>query len=195
MVYSESSFKVEKSSKTTDTMKGTILVDATNQTQLLFAPWKIIRHGADCCSAVIIKESQAIPYVGLQRNRDSNMPHCSSYGCTNSTGKDSTSELYFVSFESTRELKQWFSGFVGIDSHTHRHSVDARRQGWSDLTMKTTTNSRHAAPHIPYINTHSLRYKQNSLLPSNEDNLQKKRANINDNFFCVPPLLQNRYIS
>ena len=31
MVYSESGLKVKQSSKTTDTMNGTILVDATNQ--------------------------------------------------------------------------------------------------------------------------------------------------------------------
>ena len=38
----------------------------------------------------------------------------------NSTEKDSITELSFwLPFESTRELKQWSSGFVGIDSHTH----------------------------------------------------------------------------
>ena len=93
-------------------------------------------------SAVITKESQAV------RNHDSNMPHCSSYSCSNSTGKDSISELFCCCYPLNRpELKQWSSGFVGID----RHSADARRPGWIDLTMKTTTKSRQTSPHISYI--------------------------------------------
>ena len=39
--------------------------------------------------------SLKVPYVGLQRNIDINMPHGSSYACSNSTGKDSISKLSF----------------------------------------------------------------------------------------------------
>ena len=56
------------------------------------------------------------------------------------------------------ELKQWTSGFVGIDCHSHWQ--DARRPGWIDLTMKTTTTSRQTSPHISYIHIHTLRHKE-----------------------------------
>ena len=46
-------------------------------------------------STVIRKESQG-PSVGLQRNRDSNMPNCFSNACSNSTEKYSISELSFL---------------------------------------------------------------------------------------------------
>ena len=64
------------------------------------------------------------------------------------------------------EVKQLSSGFVW---DSHRHSADARRPGWIDLTMKTNTNTRHASPHISYIHIPTLRYKHH-LHSSNEEN-------------------------
>ena len=66
--------------------------------------------------AVITEPSGSlkVPYVDLQRNRDSNMPHCSSHACSNSTVKDSISKLSFCYPLNRPELKQWFSGFVAV---------------------------------------------------------------------------------
>ena len=64
-------------------------------------------------------------------------------------------------------LKQCSNGCVGI--YIHRHSADARRPGWIDLTMKTTTNSCQTS-HISYIKM--------TCIPQNEENSQNKR-----NFF------------
>ena len=70
------------------------------------------------------------------------MPHWSSYGCSNNTGKYSITALsLFLPFESTRELKQWSSGFAEIDRHRHNFSADATRPGWIDLTTKATKGS------------------------------------------------------
>ena len=74
------------------------------------------------------------------------------------------------------ELKQWSCGFVGIDSH--RHSADARRLGWIDLTIKTTTNSRQTS-HIYYI--HNVTKQICHFHLSNEENSQNKRANLDSN--------------
>ena len=47
-----------------------------------------------------------VPYVGLEQNHDSNMPHCSSHSCSNCTGKDSLSELsILLPFDSTKTEK------------------------------------------------------------------------------------------
>ena len=60
------------------------------------------------------------------------------------------------------ELKKWSRGFIGID--IYRHSADARRQGWIDLNMKTTTDCHF-------------------LHSSNKENSQNKRADLDSNFF------------
>ena len=84
-------------------MNGTILVVAANQKPAsicTLVKYYVTELTAD--SAVLTKESQ-VPYDGLQRNRNSNMPHCVSYGCSNNTGKYSIIELSFLlPFESTR---------------------------------------------------------------------------------------------
>ena len=69
--------------------------------------------------------SLKVPYVGLQRNRDSNMPHCSSYACSNSTWKYSINKLLCYPLNRT-ELKQWSSGsgFVGTVTDTVRMPDD-----------------------------------------------------------------------
>jgi len=64
------------------------------------------------------KKVLKVPYVCLQQNRDSNMPHCSSYACSNSTVKDSINKLSFGYPLNRPELKQWPSGFVGIVTDT-----------------------------------------------------------------------------
>ena len=40
--------------------------------------------------------TQQHKFVGLQRNLDTNMPHCSSYACSNSTVKDISVRCLFV---------------------------------------------------------------------------------------------------
>ena len=57
-------------------------------------------------STVITKESQAVPHVGLQRNHESNMPHCSSYGCTNKTGKTVSVSCLFVILSIDQRTEQ-----------------------------------------------------------------------------------------
>ena len=97
--YSESGLNVEKSSKsTTDNTNGTILVHATNQnTASVCAFQNIIRHRIVCWFSSNNNRdpsrSLKVSYVGLQRNRDSNMPQCSSYACSTSSGKDTISKL------------------------------------------------------------------------------------------------------
>ena len=146
MVYSESGFKSDPTNRI-------ILADAT-KTQLLFVLWKIICHSIDywfrCHNKGEPTGSLKVPYVGIQRNRNSNMPHCCSCGCSTSTGTDRISRLFCVCYPLSRpELKQWSSGLLGIDSHSH--SADARRSGWIDQTMKTTTNSCQTSPQISDI--------------------------------------------
>ena len=109
------------------------------------------------------------------------MPHCSSYACSNSTVKDTISQLYFCYPLNRPGLKQWSSGFVGIDSH--RHSAVARRPGWIDLTMKTTINSRQTSPHVSFIHIHTHGYKNNRSHFSNDENSQNKRADLDGSFF------------
>ena len=106
VLYSESGLKVEKPSKTTDTMNH---LGRCNQSKRSFCLpiGKRIRHTVGCWFICHKKGeprvSLKVPYVGLQRNLDSNMPHCFSYGCSNSTRKYSISELSFsLPFEPTR---------------------------------------------------------------------------------------------
>ena len=89
--------------------------------QLLFHFGNIIRHGGDCWSSSHNKVLQ----VGLQQHRDSNMSYCSSYGCSNSTGEDSFSELSFCYPLNRPELKQWSSGFVGTVTDHNTMNMDA----------------------------------------------------------------------
>ena len=44
--------------------------------------------------------------------------------------------VFLLPFETTRQLKQWSSGFVEIDCH--RRSANARQPGWIDLTIYFT---------------------------------------------------------
>ena len=79
-------------------MNGTILVAAANQKPASVCTLETYYFTESTAgSAVITKEAKAqgVPYVGLQRNRESNMPHCSSHSYSNSTGKYSISELSF----------------------------------------------------------------------------------------------------
>ena len=111
MVYSKGGLKVETSSKTADTMNGTILVAAANQKPASSCTFEIYYVTKSTAGSAIITKAQAVHYVGLQQNRDSNMPHCSSYGCSNNIGKYGITALsLLLPFESTKELKQWFSG-------------------------------------------------------------------------------------
>jgi len=49
-----------------------------------------------------------------------------------------------------------------------------------ELKLKTTTSSRQISSHLSYILTHTLCYKNIHLHSSNEENAQKKRANLNE---------------
>ena len=70
-----------------------------------------------------------------------------------------------------------------IHCDSHRHSADARRPGWIDLTtMKTTTNSRQTSPHISYNHIHNIT-KKNHLHSSNEENSLNEHADLHGNFF------------
>ena len=155
-------FNGKSFSKTTDTMNGTILFDATNQNPASICTLKNNTSRWRLLIQLLKGEpsgSLNVPYVALQRHCDSSMPHCSSYGCSNSTGKDSINELFCYPLNRP-ELKQWPSGFVGIDSHRQR--AEARRPVWIDLTMKTTTNSRTISSHISDIHIHTLFHDKNS---------------------------------
>ena len=90
------------------------------------------------------------------------MPHGSSYACSNSTVKDSITKLSFC-YPLKFELTRTETVVQSIRWDSHRHSADARRPGWIDLTMKRTTNSRQTSPHLSYIHIHTLRYKIKSL--------------------------------
>ena len=77
-------------------MKEPIMVNATNHNPASICPLEknyVIESSA--CSDVITEPSGSlkVPYVGLQRNGDSNMPHCSSYASSNSIVKDSISKM------------------------------------------------------------------------------------------------------
>ena len=50
----------------------------------------------------------------------------------------------------------------------------------SDLTMKTTTNSRQTS-HMSHIHMHTLCYKEIHLHSSNEETSQNKPADLDDN--------------
>ena len=115
--------------------------------------------------------SLKVPYVGFQRNRDSmchTIPHTV---ITIVQGKAVSVNSRFYHLNRP-ELKQWSCGFVGID----RHSADARRPGWIDLTMKPTTNSRQVSPRISYIFIQPLGYQKITCIPLK--NTQNKRANL-----------------
>ena len=62
----------------------------------------------------------------------------------------------------------------------------------SDLTMKTTTNSRQTSPHISYIHMHTLVYvtKTIHLHSSNEENSQNKKMSRSVRLFCEFPSLE-----
>ena len=107
-VFSESGIQVEKSSKTTDTTNGTILIDTTNQNSAFICTLEKQYVTVPTAGlAVITKESQEVPYVGLQRNRYTNTPHCpAGLGCTNSTGKYSITGLSFC-YSLNRPMVQW----------------------------------------------------------------------------------------
>ena len=92
-------------------------------------------------SALITKESQAMPYLGLQQNRNSNSVHHNEN--INSTGKDSISELFFF-------FLLFFFLIVHSLELTVTDRADTKQLGWIDLSMKTTTNS-HQTSHISYI--------------------------------------------
>ena len=82
---------------------------------------KVIRHSAVCwfsCHNRKPSSSLKVPYIDLQWNRDSNMPHCTSYICSNGAGKDSISKLSFCYPLNQPELKQWSSEFVGTVTDT-----------------------------------------------------------------------------
>ena len=179
MFYTESGLKVEQSSKTIDTLNETILVDATNQNPASICTWFNCRNKGEPSGSL------KVPYVDLQRNRDSNMPHC--------TWKDSISKLSFLlPFESTRtetvvQLIRWDS---------HRHSADARRPVWIDLTMKTSSQPKRTAsqpasqqpPNFssPILHTYTyttLQTKFTCILLTERNNSQNKRADLDGNFF------------
>ena len=89
-------------------MNGPILVRATNQNPVSICTlekYLVIKSSAG--SSVITEPSGSlkVPYVGLQRKRDSNMPHCSSYACSYSIVKDSISKLSFCYPLNRPELK------------------------------------------------------------------------------------------
>ena len=96
-------------------------------TQLLSALWK--SNTSQSFLLVQLSEQRAkrfvkVPYVGLQRNRDSNKPHCSSYACSNITLKDSIGKLSFCYPSNRPELKQWSSRSVGTVTDTERMPDD-----------------------------------------------------------------------
>ena len=88
-------------------------------------------------------------------------------------------------FESTRTetVVQW----ICWRSHTQtqRNSADARRPGWIDLTMKTTTNSRQASPHLSYAHIHTYTTLQIKLtcIPLTKKIHKTKRTDLDGNFF------------
>ena len=59
--------------------------------------------------------------------------------------------VFLLPFESTRTetVVRW----IRWDCHRHSVSADARRPGWIDLILKTTTNSRQTS-HISYIHNY-----------------------------------------
>ena len=95
------------------------------------------------------------------------MPHCSSYACSNSTVKDSISKLSFWYHlnRSTRTetVVQW------IDWDSHRHSVDARRLGWIDLTMKRPPPAAKRLTYLTYIQIYYI-IKYNHLISLTKKN-------------------------
>ena len=142
-------------------MNRPILVQSKPSFYLHFG--KVLGHKVVCWFSCHNREPSGllkVPYVSLQRNCDNNMPHCSSYACSNSTVKDSISKLFFcypLKLTRTETVVQW----IRWDSHTH--SADARRPGWIDPTMKTTSTTRQTSPHLSYVHIHTLRYKIKSL--------------------------------
>ena len=95
---------------------------------------KVIHHGAVCLFSSHNREpssSLKLPYVDLQLNRDSNMPHCTSYTCSNSTGKEVSVSCLFVTLwinqnwnsgpvnsleqSQTQWLNEWWGQTTGFD--------------------------------------------------------------------------------
>ena len=138
---------MEKSSKTIDFINVTILVAAVNQKPASISTLeKYYVTGSFASSAVITKDKR---FVKRALRRFATKP------------RQQYSVLFtlFLIPLNQLELKQWMSGFIGIDSH--RHSEHDRRPGWIDLTMKTTTNSH---PHLTYIYLiQTLRHKEKFL--------------------------------
>ena len=90
-------------------MNWTILVQTTNQNSVYICIFfKLIRHGGDCLFSCRNRGEPSgslnVPEVGVQRIRDSNIPHSFSYACSKSTGKYSVSELsVLLHSESTQK--------------------------------------------------------------------------------------------
>ena len=142
-------------------MNGPILVHATNQNPASICTLeKVLGHKVVCWISCHNREPSGllkVPYVGLQRNRNSNMPHCSSYTCSKTVLVSCLVVTLWVD-------QNWNSSpLIRWDSHSHRNSADARRPDWIDPTMKTTSTTRQTSPYVSYIHIHTLRYKIRSL--------------------------------
>ena len=178
MVYSESGLKVDKSSKTTDTINGTILVDATNQNPASICTLeKYYVTESTAGSAVITMESQVVPYVCLQRNCDSNMPHFSWYNCTNNKVKHSISELSFLIDQRTERVAQWIRW-----NWQSQSQCGCQMTGLDWPHHETTTAAKLFLIYFTYISIHNVTNKV-YLHSSYEENLQNKPANLYGNFF------------